>query len=140
PEFLSVAPSWSGREMLMAVGAIVTVIAAGLGWVVSLRRQVRHQTAAMQQEKNLLTTLLDHLPDNVYVKDLKGRYVLTNRAHARFHGAASPAEFRGKSGSDFFPAEVASAYAQADAKVLAGEIFFQEEEIVNGAGQRRCLA
>lgn len=140
-EFLSSPPLWTGHNVLMVAGTMAVFILAGLGWVASLRRQVRRQTAAIQEEKNLLSTLIDHLPDNVYVKDLCFRYVLSNRAHARFHGVASPAEFRGKSGSDFFLPEVARAYAEADAKVLAGEIgiFSREEEILNGHGQKRTM-
>ena len=140
--FLSAPAWWSERHVRLTAGAMALIIFAGFGWVLSLRRQVRRQTAAIHDERNLLATLIDHLPDNVYVKDLLGRYVVTNRAHARFHGVSSPAQFRGKSGRDFFSAETARAYAEADAKVLAGEVpvFSREEATRDGAGQTRLLA
>ncbi len=140
--FLSAPPLWTGRNFLILAGAMALVILSGLGWVLALRRHVRRQTAAVHKEKSLLATLIDHLPDNVYVKDLEGRYVLTNGAHSRFHGAPSPGYFRGKSASDLFPPERAKAYAEADAKVLSGavEVFTCEEIAVDGQGTPRRLA
>lgn len=140
-QFLRAPPLWTGRQALVVAGIMTFVILAGLGWVLSLRRQVRRQTAAIQKEKNLLATLIDHLPDNVYVKDLQGRYALTNLAHAKFHGVASPYYFRGRSGFDLFPRERAQLYADADAKILTGlaPALICEEEATNGEGCRRSL-
>jgi PAS domain S-box-containing protein len=140
-EFLSAAAGRIGTPFLL-IGTMAFLIFAGLAWVFFLRRHVRHQTAAIHEEKNLLATLLDHLPDNVYVKDPEGRYLLTNLAHARFHGVESPSFFRGKSGFDLFTPDQARSYADADAKVLSGgtEPFTYEERVVNGAGAVRCLA
>jgi PAS domain S-box-containing protein len=139
-----VAPPVSRRDISsFELAAIMGgIILAGLGWVWSLRRQVRRQTAAFHQEKKLLATLIDHLPDNVYVKDLHGRYVLTNLAHSRFHGAPSPRHFRGKSGFDLFPRDIAQAYADGDAQVLSGrvQVLQQEEQAFNALGVSRCLA
>ena len=136
------APFWTGRQALALGGVMSCIILAGFGWVLSLRRQVRLQTAAIQKEKNLLATLIDHLPDNVYVKDLQGRYALTNLAHARFHGAPSPNYFRGKSGFDLFSQDRAQVFAEADRKILSGDmpVFTCEEEVTNGKSQRRLLA
>jgi PAS domain S-box-containing protein len=140
-EFLTAAPLWI-RNPFLLIGAMAFLSFAGLAWVFFLRRHVRRQTAAIHEEKNLLATLLNHLPDNVYVKDPEGRYLLTNLAHARFHGVDSPAFFRGKSGFDLFTPDQARTYADADAKVLSGKTEFStyEEGVVNGAGSVRCLA
>lgn len=145
--FSSLPPStglvaWMGCNFLILFGGMAGLLITGLAWVASLRRQVRRQTAAVHEEKNLLAALIDHLPDNVYVKDLEGRYVLTNRAHAEFHGVPSPLYFRGKCGADFLPLEVARTCAEADSSVFAGgvSVFVREEELVNGKGQVKCLA
>ena len=140
--FLKAPPLSTGRQALLAAALMAFLILAAFGWVGSLRRQVRRQTAAIHEEKNLLATLIDHLPDNVYVKDLQGRYLLTNLAHTSFHGASSPAHFRGKSVFELFPPHQAQAYAGADAQVLSGRtpVLRREEEILNGAGIPRLLA
>lgn len=73
---------------------------------------------ALTQEHSLLRTLIDHLPDYIFVKDLAGRYVLVNQAYADFLGVASPDAVAGKSVYDFYPAELAAKYHADDLLVL----------------------
>jgi PAS domain S-box-containing protein len=137
---VSASASGLGVTWLLAFVGVAVLTVAGVCYV--SRRQARRQTSEIQEERNLLATLLDHLPDNVYVKNLEGRYLLTNRAHARFHGAASPAHFKGKLGRHLFAQPVAQAYSQSDAKVLLGstERFDCEETVVDGRGSPRLLS
>jgi PAS domain S-box-containing protein len=68
----------------------------------------------LADERNLLHTLIDALPDLVYVKDREGRYVLNNTAHLKFLGASAPEEVAGKTVFDFFPPELATQYHADD--------------------------
>jgi PAS domain S-box-containing protein len=43
----------------------------------------------LASERNLLRSLIDNLPDYIYVKDTAGRYVIDNIAHRHFLGASS---------------------------------------------------
>ena len=141
-ELLGVALAWTAPQTLMVAGLLALLSVVILAWVGLLHRQVRTQTEVVRKEKNLLATLIDHLPDNVYVKDKDGRYLLTNRAHARFHGATSLEQFLGKTAFDLLPPEIAREYVEADRKILSGElaIFTGEESARNGQGEARCLA
>lgn len=56
-------------------------------------------------ERNLLRTIIDHLPSRLYVKDTESRYVLNNKAHIAMLGAASQDEVVGRTTLDFFPGE-----------------------------------
>ncbi len=47
------------------------------------------------RDRDLLRTLIDTLPDSIYVKDADGRYILDNMAHMRHVGAASTGEIVG---------------------------------------------
>lgn len=76
-----------------------------------LQDQVKH-------ERNLLRTLLDHLPDPVSIKDAEGKYLLNNSAHLHVLGADTQEEVAGKSAYDFFPDEDASIYSADDDAVL----------------------
>ena len=75
----------------------------------------------LTDERNLLRTLIDNLPDYVYVKNPQGRFVLANLAVARQMGFSSPDEIIGKSDFDFFPHELAARYrAEEEEMVRSG--------------------
>lgn len=50
------------------------------------------------KERNLLRTVIDDLPDYVYIKDNEGRYIVSNDAHARFLGERTPDKVVGEDG------------------------------------------
>ncbi|MCC7376675.1 MAG: PAS domain-containing protein [Verrucomicrobiales bacterium] len=92
---------WSVRRALGAAGVSVLAVLLALAWVGSLRRRVHAQTrvirrqleegkafaASLDHERNLLATLIDQLPDHVFVMDAAGRVLLTNRSYEEFrHG------------------------------------------------------
>ena len=93
---------------------------------------------ALEEERNLLRTIIDNLPDYIYVKDTQSRYVVTNNAHARFFGATRPEEVIGKTAFEFFPQELASQYYADDQEVIrAGQpLLNREERSVDEAGNR----
>jgi len=55
---------------------------------------------ALAHERNLLRTLIDHIPDYIYVKDAEGRFLLANTALARRMGAARAEELLGRTDFD----------------------------------------
>ena len=86
-------------------------------------------SSALAEERSLLRTLVDNLPDLIYVKDPAGRFVLVNPAGARHLGAASADEVIGKTDFDFFPAELAAQYHADEQRVIqANEPMISHEE------------
>jgi len=84
---------------------------------------------ALAAERSLLRTLVDHLPDGIYIKDVAGRKTLVNPADVRNIGAASEAEVLGKTDFELFPRELAEAYYADDRRVLeTGEAILNREE------------
>jgi two-component system CheB/CheR fusion protein len=67
---------------------------------------------------DILLAVIDATPDAIFVKDLDGRYVLANRAAARFVGC-SPDEVIGKNDFELYPEETAARFVQDDKAVLA---------------------
>ena len=88
----------------------------------------RKQTeAALQQERNLLRTLIDHIPDYIYVRDLSNRFVVANESFARLMGVAGPSALIGKRDADFYPPSTAADYDKIDQEVFAGCPHFNRE-------------
>jgi PAS domain S-box-containing protein len=67
-----------------------------------------------------LDVLFDYLPDiYFFVKDAEGRFVRVNRAFLQLVGAPSEDVVVGGTDSDFFPPNLAEAYARDDKAILA---------------------
>ncbi len=80
-------------------------------------------------ERDMLQTILDHLPDFIYVKDTTGRYVVINEAVRKVLGAATDADVVGKTNVEFLSAEQAEFERQDDEQVLAsGQALIDREE------------
>jgi len=74
---------------------------------------------ALQNDRNLLRTLIDNLPDLIYFKDAEGRYVLNNRAHMLSMGAERQEDVLGKTTFDFHPRELAQQYHEDERRIVA---------------------
>ncbi|MBI5564895.1 MAG: PAS domain S-box protein, partial [Chloroflexi bacterium] len=96
--------------------------------------QIKEVEAALVEERNRLRTLIDNLPDSVYIKDRTSRFVVNNLAHLRVLGAASQAEAVGKTDFDFFPPESAQQYFTDEQEVMRlGQPLLNREETVISA-------
>lgn len=69
-------------------------------------------------DENLLRTLIDNMPDFIYIKDVKSRFVVANKKLSQVHGIRSPMNMAGKTDFDFYPKELANKY------------FWNEQEIM----------
>ncbi len=60
---------------------------------------------ALDQERELLRTLMDHLPDSIYFKDEKSQFLRINKSLAQRFGLSDPQEAQQRTDRDFFTAE-----------------------------------
>jgi sigma-B regulation protein RsbU (phosphoserine phosphatase) len=74
----------------------------------------------LTEERNLLRTIIDHLPSRLYVKDKLSQYVLNNKAHLAMLGARSQDDAVGKTTLHFFPGERGAQALADDRQVLEG--------------------
>lgn len=104
-------------------------------------RDVRRRIeAALAAERNMLRSVIDNLPDPIYVKDVEGRYILDNVAHVQFLGAASKDDVMGRTVFDFFEPSFAEQAHAVDLEVLHdGEPRVNHEEQTSAAGQATWL-
>jgi two-component system sensor histidine kinase/response regulator len=114
--------------------ATVTFMILGLAVITSaVDRRFLSQTIALRSSEQILRTLIDHLPDFVYVKDPQGRFVVANLSLARQLGMETPDEMIGKTDFDFFPQNrAADFHADEQNVVLSGALLLNREEEVTG--------
>ncbi len=96
---------------------------------------------ALAQERNMLRTLIDNLPDRVYIKDAESRFLLNNVAHMRALGAKSIEELVGKRDFDYRSLELAKRQYADDRKVLQSgkSLIDQEESTILENGEKGWL-
>ncbi|MGA3283828.1 MAG: PAS domain-containing protein [Verrucomicrobiota bacterium] len=104
-------------------------------------RRLTQENARLAQEQDLLRTLIDGLPDNIFIKDRQSRFLISNLAHVRTLGATHPDEVIGKTDLDIFPAELANQYyGDEQALMESGQPLNREETVVNPrTGEKRWL-
>jgi PAS domain S-box-containing protein len=102
-----------------------------------MEQRMVERTAELAEERNLLRTLIDTIPDFIYIKDLNHRMVLNNRAYALALGLAHPAQAVGKTDFDLFPPEVATKWMADERQVFqTGQALLNcEERFVSKTGQ-----
>ena len=72
----------------------------------------------LKEERNLLRTLIDHLPDRIFVMDAQGRKTLSNTADWKASGGGKMEDVLGKTDFDTYPAEMAAEFWALDKAVI----------------------
>ncbi len=90
----------------------------------------RSGDSARYDERGLLRSVIETIPDRIYVKDVTGRYVIDNAAHRKFIGVEGPEDVLGKTAYDFFDHEIAAKFDAGDKALLrSGEPVHEREEM-----------
>ena len=89
-----------------------------------------------------LQTLIDWVPDYLWVKDLDSRFVVINKALATDGGRANPGEMIGLSDFDFHAPELARNFRAMEQEIMRnGQPMIDEEEfVVDASGARKWLS
>jgi PAS domain S-box-containing protein len=99
---------WTNKALYNDEGSVEYIVCTGVD--ITERQQVE---AALAKERNLLRTLMDNLPDSIFVKDTEGRFITANAAHLKACGVQTLGEIVGKTEFTFVPQEFAT-QSQAD--------------------------
>jgi two-component system, sensor histidine kinase and response regulator len=111
-------PRGEGREGGLRLDGVVTDLT---------ERKVAEE--ALAQERRLLETLMNNLPDAIYFKDRESRFLAINVGLARRHGLANPSEAAGKSDFDYFTHEHAEqAFRDEQQVIVTGQPIVNMEE------------
>ena len=100
------------------------------------------QSVSLNDEGNLLRVLIDNMPDFIYIKDTRSKFVLANQKMAQVHHLESPDEILGKSDHDFYPAEMADKFYRDEQEIMTTGIpmINQEEKSLDEKGNEIFLS
>jgi len=92
---------------------------------------LEEQNTTLENERNLLRTLIDHMPDYIYIKDKNSRFLTVNKRLLKVMHATSLDEIIGTTDYDSTPnKEAADLYLQDDQHIITtGEPIINKEEI-----------
>jgi PAS domain S-box-containing protein len=113
--------SWWNRQRALAALFLVAFVAISVfAWVLLLRKRVREQTAAIDQEEERYRSLVDHAPDIVFASDLHGNLTSVNPA-AEFLLGYTQEELLGQNIWDLLPAAQREAAREHLRRLISGE-------------------
>ncbi len=108
----------------------------GIFWDISERKKYME---ALQNERLLLRTVIDNIPNLIYSKDMALRRTLANIAEVRFLGAESETEVLGKDDFHFFSKKDAERFHIEDRNVLQnGEVIIDREAYLTFKNGQTC--
>ncbi len=84
------------------------------------------QNKLLENERNLLRTLIDNIPDSIFIKDKQSRFILANKSLMAKLNLKSPLELENKTDFDFFPDDAAKQFFE-----LEQEIFSSKTAVIN---------
>src|SRR5262249_14204123 len=101
--------SWAARP----------VLELGLGYAVARDITERRPSGeVLARKRTWLRTLMDNLPDHIFVKDTQSRFITANSATLRSLGAPSMEQVEGKTDFDFLPRDRAEQYHADEQEVV----------------------
>ena len=118
-------------------GQIVGLI--GVGFDISEHKLIEKE---LEQERLLIRTVIDNIPDQIFVRDRNCRFVLNNLSDARVMGVEDPETLVGKSDDDYYPANLSASYQADDRQVMdSGQPLINREELsISAEGQQRWVS
>ena len=86
---------------------------------VQLLSEMQATLKAYDQERFLLNALMDNTPDQVFFKDVEGRFLRASQSFTRQNKLGEPTTIIGKKDEDLFDEERASIQSQTEQKIMA---------------------
>ncbi len=136
---------WTGRSGTSRSRPLPSALRTGLSvapWPRSRTSRKRtHLERRIEQERAQLLTLIDNLPDGVFLKDETCRFIRANKVVADIMHAGRPENLIGKTDHDFYPKEMADQFLADERAIIAtGRKLVDKEEPKVVSGSLRLIA
>ncbi len=105
--------------------------------ILQQQEEIRVQSERADEERKQLFTLINAMPDRIYIKDRKSRFIIGNIHVAKIMGANSPEELTGKTDFEYYSKDIASMYYQDEQEIMAKDqhLINKEEIGLNTEGE-----
>jgi PAS domain S-box-containing protein len=99
--------------------------------------ELKLMEAVLEGERNLLRSVIDALPDHIYVKDDTFRFTLCNLAVAKFFGLPSSDAIVGKTDAELLPSHLAAQFREEEQGLILGtkQVVNREDAFKNHDGR-----
>ena len=110
-----------------------------IGHCIDINERFKMQEALLN-EKNMLRTLIDNIPDTIYVKDEQCKKLISNKADLNLFGLKIE-DVIGKTDFELLPKDVAERCYKDDMDVIKNkkQVLNREEKIINLKGETEWL-
>jgi PAS domain S-box-containing protein len=96
-----------------------------------IRKQNKAAEETIRNERRLLRTLIDHLPDLIYFKDANCRRIISNKADLNFHGYTTENEILGKTDFEIFDNDFGKQQLNDDRSIMETGIPVINREVIS---------
>jgi PAS domain S-box-containing protein len=105
-------------------------------------KKLKQQNDQLQLERNQLRTIIDHIPDLIYIKDKESRFLNVNLQLIHHFGRKKLGDLIGKSDADFFSSKYADKYLLDEQEIVkSGKPMINIEELsLNKFGKQIYLS
>jgi len=144
PHFESEMGLWNGKMLFVEVSHTFLSIPEQPTMLLSVFHDItarKHAQQELNRERALLRTVIDNIPDPIYVKDLQGRKILANLADAEYAGKQTVEEVLGKTDADLYPLDIANHSRYEEETILQTGLSMKNYEgnFQTSTGERRWL-
>jgi two-component system, sensor histidine kinase and response regulator len=97
---------------------------------------------SLRKERDLLQALMENIPDTIYFKDVKSRFIRINKAKALEIGIENPYDAISKSDFDFYDREKADSNLKDEELILSTGVplISKEEKVIKGTGEEMWIS
>ncbi len=123
---MRIYPYWQKEECCN--GVVLTFV--DVDEIKQVQEELQQTYNVLEKKEQQLQAVLDNTTSVIYIKDVEGRYLLTNKQLSTVTGLQLE-EFLGKKDSELFPPEISQIFEDNDQKVIAENTVLEFEEILH---------
>jgi PAS domain S-box-containing protein len=138
-------PYWRTTTFLvLLVSLVLGIISLGFFLIIRKYQMEKRQVeidafSSLQDERKVLRTLINNIPDIIFIKDRQSRFTLANKKVALTMGT-TPENLIGKTDFDFYSSEMASMFFMDEQKIMeTGIPMINVEEIARDENGNRII-